>query len=310
MESLLNPKLDLVFKLLFSGPGCEDLLISLLTAVLRPAVPIVSVQYLARETEKTEPDDRGVYLDVLVRLNDGTTVDVEMQSRSHRGMPKRALFHWSRMYDRQAKPGTEYTAIKPCISIFLLDYNQLRSSRFHSTFEVLEIHDHEPLEPGQLQVHLVELRKLPAAGSQERASEGKLGDWARFFKAVDEAELQELAMTDPIFDKAKKELERLSADEEVRLRAQLREDALRMYEMELYEAKAEGKAEGKTEGKTEGKAEASAQALLTFLRARGLTIPDAVRDRVLACTDLDTLDRWIAGAAKCSSAEDLLAKTR
>jgi hypothetical protein len=52
-------------------PGCDDLLISLLTAVLRPAVPIVSVQYLARETEKTEPDDRGLFLDVLVRLNNG-----------------------------------------------------------------------------------------------------------------------------------------------------------------------------------------------------------------------------------------------
>jgi hypothetical protein len=105
-------------------------------------------------------------------------------------------------------------------------------------------------------------------------------------------------MTDPIFDKAKKELERLSADEEVRLRAQLREDALRMYEKELYEAEMAGEARGK------------AETLLDFLRARGLSVSDAVRDRVLAGTDLDTLNRWVALAAKCSSAEELLDKNR
>jgi hypothetical protein len=87
MKPLLDPKLDLIFKLLFSGPGCDDLLISLPTAVLRPAIPIVSVQYLARETEKTGPDDRGLFLDVLVRLNDGATVDVETRSVAFEALP-------------------------------------------------------------------------------------------------------------------------------------------------------------------------------------------------------------------------------
>jgi len=161
---------------------------------------------------------------------------------------------------------------------------------------VLEVHDHEPLEPGQLQVHLVELRKVPAAGSPERASEGKLGDWARFFKAVDEAELQELAMTDPIFDKAKKELERLSADDDVRLRARRREDQLRMFEMQMFEAEMKGKAEGK------------AQDVLTVLQERGLHVPDHVRDRVLGCNDLGLLSLWLKRAVSCASAEEAISE--
>ena len=59
-----------------------------------------------------------------------------------------------------------------------------------------------------------------------------------------------------------------------------------------------------------GKAEAKAQDVLAFLHARGLAIPAAVRDRVLACTDLDVLDQWIARAATCDCAEELFVETR
>jgi len=37
---LLDPKIDVVFKLLFAHPSHRDIQISLLTAVLQPKVPI------------------------------------------------------------------------------------------------------------------------------------------------------------------------------------------------------------------------------------------------------------------------------
>jgi hypothetical protein len=82
--------------------------------------------------------------------------------------------------------------------------------------------------------------------------------------------------------------------------------------MQKGEARGEarrGARRGAGRGEARGEAKAKAQDVLTFLRARGLRVPDAVRDRVLACTDLDTLDRWITLAARCSSAEELLADT-
>jgi Putative restriction endonuclease len=52
-----------------------------------------------------------------------------------------------------------------------------------------------------------------------------------------------------------------------------------------------------------GEAHGRAQALASVLAARGLAVPDAVRARVEATTDLALLDRWLVVAATCTSAE-------
>ncbi|HEY0813631.1 MAG TPA: hypothetical protein VGE11_10155, partial [Pseudonocardia sp.] len=46
----------------------------------------------------------------------------------------------------------------------------------------------------------------------------------------------------------------------------------------------------------EGVAEATAEAVLQVLAARGLPVPDAVRERVLGCTDVDQLNEWLVRA--------------
>jgi predicted transposase/invertase (TIGR01784 family) len=86
MRRTLDPKLDVIFKLLLSSPRNEALLTSLITAVLRPSVPIASVTVLNPELPKDLADDKGALLDVLVRLGDGRQVDVEMQSCSRPGL--------------------------------------------------------------------------------------------------------------------------------------------------------------------------------------------------------------------------------
>ncbi|WP_441290246.1 hypothetical protein ACSRUE_06405 [Sorangium sp. KYC3313] len=68
-------------------------------------------------------------------------------------------------------------------------------------------------------------------------------------------------------------------------------------------------AKGRQEGRKEGILEAKAQAVLAILEARGLEVPAEVRERVLASTDLDELDRWIRRAAVISDARELLATT-
>jgi len=93
----LDPMLDVVFKLLFSRPDCLDLLMSLLTAVFRPASPIESVVVLNPELDKHSVGDRGVVLDLRVKLKDGSQVNVEMQAQRHPGMRRRMLYHWARL---------------------------------------------------------------------------------------------------------------------------------------------------------------------------------------------------------------------
>jgi hypothetical protein len=69
---------------------------------------------------------------------------------------------------------------------------------------------------------------------------------------------------------------------------------------------AQGRAEGLTEGLTKGQTKATASAVLTVLRARGLAVPDAVRERILAQTDPERLERWLEKAAVAPSVAAVL----
>jgi hypothetical protein len=55
------------------------------------------------------------------------------------------------------------------------------------------------------------------------------------------------------------------------------------------------------QGRTEGHAEGTARALLTVLRVRGIAVPDAVRERILAQKDPERLERWLEKAAVAAS---------
>ena len=58
-------------------------------------------------------------------------------------------------------------------------------------------------------------------------------------------------------------------------------------------------------GKAEGKAEGEAQAVLAVLDVRGIEVPEAVRDQIAACSDLDQLGAWIRRAAVANKIEDV-----
>jgi hypothetical protein len=68
----------------------------------------------------------------------------------------------------------------------------------------------------------------------------------------------------------------------------------------------EGLTEGLTKGRTEGRTEEAARNLLTVLRARGLAVPDAVRERILAQQDPERLERWLEKAVVASSVAAVL----
>jgi flagellar biosynthesis/type III secretory pathway protein FliH len=64
-------------------------------------------------------------------------------------------------------------------------------------------------------------------------------------------------------------------------------------------------AEGEAKGKAEGEAKGEAKAVLAFLDARGIEVPDPVREDIIGCTDLDQLDTWIRRAATATKVQEL-----
>lgn len=65
-------------------------------------------------------------------------------------------------------------------------------------------------------------------------------------------------------------------------------------------------AQGFAEGLAEARAEAGARFVLTVLRARGLAVPDATRERILSQKDPERLQRWLEKAVVAPSAAAVL----
>jgi predicted transposase/invertase (TIGR01784 family) len=180
MRTRLDPKLDIVFKLLFGEERNKPLLLSLLNAVLRPPAAIETITVLSPEPGKEAVDDKGIALDLRVGLASGEQVDIEMQSQPRPAGRERALYYWARLYGGQLARGDHYAELRRCVVVFITDFNELDDKRFHSTFRVEETHDHTPLTD-QLEIHLIELPKLPQAALTN--DEPDLVLWGKFLTA-------------------------------------------------------------------------------------------------------------------------------
>ncbi|MBI2393986.1 MAG: Rpn family recombination-promoting nuclease/putative transposase [Deltaproteobacteria bacterium] len=243
----------MVFKMLFAEPRNVRLLVSLLTAVLRPASPIAQVTVLDPELPKDLASDRGVRLDVLVKLEDGKLVDVEMQCDPRRGHGARWLYHWARLYSGRLRRGDDYLRLEPVVSVVFLasarrpqPHDETRSPdrRFHSTYEVREVHDHALLSD-VLAIHLVDLPRLEQASTEGEGVD--LQRWARFLRFDDERALDSLASEEPIMAEAKHALEILSREPSAQRIAELRREAELARKLDRQEALAEGREQGRAE---------------------------------------------------------------
>jgi hypothetical protein len=77
------------------------------------------------------------------------------------------------------------------------------------------------------------------------------------------------------------------------------------FQQGLQEGRQEERQEGLQRGREEGHLEGERQALLKVLEARGLGVEGAARRRLLACTDLAQLERWLGQAVTVQSVQEL-----
>ncbi|SDD97805.1 hypothetical protein SAMN05216505_114109 [Streptomyces prasinopilosus] len=77
---------------------------------------------------------------------------------------------------------------------------------------------------------------------------------------------------------------------------------LSFYKSPLSEEIREG---GREKGRAEGAARRAAEDVLDILEVRGIDIPDAVRERVTGCGDLEILRHWHRRAVTAPTAAEI-----
>lgn len=66
-----------------------------------------------------------------------------------------------------------------------------------------------------------------------------------------------------------------------------------------------GLKQGLRQGQQEGRLEGEHRALFKVLKARGLTVDETTRQRILACTELAQLELWLGKAVTVQSVQEL-----
>ena len=181
----LNPKADLIFKLVFGEH--EDLMMSLLNALLPldSDGQITSLEYVTPEMVPENPSKKNSIVDVRCTDQKGRQFIVEMQLHWNEGFKQRVIFNASKAVVKQLKKGENYTLIQPVYSLNFINEGMFQpdTDEFYHDFAIVNVEHSDRIIEG-LRFVFVELPKF----KPQSIAEKKMAVlWLRFLTEISEA---------------------------------------------------------------------------------------------------------------------------
>lgn len=181
----LNPKADLMFKLVFGEH--EDLMMSLLNALLPldSDGQITSLEYVTPEMVPENPSKKNSIVDVRCTDQKGRQFIVEMQLHWNEGFKQRVVFNASKAVVKQLKKGEDYTLIQPVYSLNFINEGMFQpdTDEFYHDFAIVNVEHSDRIIEG-LRFVFVELPKF----KPQSIAEKKMAVlWLRFLTEISEA---------------------------------------------------------------------------------------------------------------------------
>ena len=181
MGKIISLKYDFSFKHLFLNEVVRRHFIS--DALGIPLDDIHSVRLANTFLWKRYRRQKQGILDVVVELNNDSTVNIELQIKMLSYWDRRSLFYWSKLFTEGLLSGQKYDKLKRCICISILDFNLDGSSEYHKVYRLRDETGNEFSD--MLEIHVVELNKT-LRGTD------RMDDWIRLFNVKTEEELEML----------------------------------------------------------------------------------------------------------------------
>ena len=224
MEEEIRLTNDLVFQRIFGKVGNENITKAFLEKVLG-----IEIESLTLDTNKRligeRLEDKIGRVDVKAILNNGTKVIIEMQVARYKYMAKRLLYYWSQTYIGDLKRGKEYDILNKTIAI-LISVEELEETKgiekYHTKWEIREEENINKKLTEDLEIHIIELSKFKE-GQEIRPED----NWIRALKSKGVDEMGKISELDKQIKEMKEELERITADPELREMYYQREKDLR-----------------------------------------------------------------------------------
>ncbi len=319
---IVSPRWDYVVKELFRDIEVLRYFISDILGI--PLSRIRSLRLKNTFLWKRRKKEKQGILDVVAELNDDTVIDIELQAKVYDCWDKRQLFYLSKLYTEDLQTGQDYSYLRKCVGISILNFNLSDREKYHTVYWLMDEEGNKLSDI--LEVHVLELTKKPDEA-------GAVEDWIRFFNAETEEDLEMIKTSGVNMGilRAIGVLERLSMSNPLRLRFEAYLKSVRderAWKMHVWKeataagmaagraegmtiGKAEGmtigKAEGMTIGKAEGMATGKAEDILYLLESRG-DLPDDLRTAILSEKNMDKLHQWFIFAVESRSLEEFQKK--
>ena len=247
-KSLLDPKMDFVFRQIFGNEEYVDTLASFLNALFKGRPHIKSLELKNTEITKILEDNKTSRLDVRARTDTGIELDIEIQFKDTGEIQDRSLHYAANMFPQILKKNESYKKSR-VIAIWILGDNVTNRkdaiSEAYMTFQPSKSDGYEILSENE-RIFYIELPKFNPQNSDKR---DLLNGWLEF---IQEPSLMDSSwMENREISKAMERLKYLSADDKIRAIADLRQRDLNDRISERNAAKAEGREEERAKADAE-----------------------------------------------------------
>lgn len=231
---IMLPTVDFCFKELMKNPKVRQ---GFVAAILgRDPKTIRQTQLMNTELHREFEDDKLGILDVLIELDDGSWMNMEMQVPYFQFWANRVLFYVGKTYTGQIQKGDDNDKLQKCIHVSILDF--IHFPQDQKCYRKITFCDTETGEQytDLMELHILELKKLPP----QDCNENGIIRWMRFLGGKKQEEFEMMAKQDEYIEEAYGELRKLSLDEQKRLEYEWREKAIRDYNTQMHSAEKRG----------------------------------------------------------------------
>jgi len=172
---LMDLRVDYAFKLIF-GTGDTLFLISLLNAIFaNKKIPriIKSLTVVNPYLEKHSKEDKLSVLDIRARLDDNSTILIELHLYDLVDLKYKTIRSWARTYGEELKTSESYRAQPPviCVTFANGSMDEGESQKIHKCCKIMDIDDHT-IFSNALELHYIDMKAFVKAVN-ETGSIGK-----------------------------------------------------------------------------------------------------------------------------------------
>lgn len=206
----IDPCVDVAFLWLFGGESHERIRVDFLNAVLGPEARITRAQVRSPVHPSAFEGQAEIRLDIEVEDEQGRTFQIEMQRRRHLGLDQRMLYDWARLYGEQLGKGTDYTALRPVVSVWICEQDAFpNAANAHLRFRLLEVDERFSLHD-DIRFEVVQLSRVKASGTG--LPDAALGGWCRLLNEADQWREVPEVLHNPILEEAMSVLNEFRTD--------------------------------------------------------------------------------------------------